>query len=98
MAEIKDMILKTYLKKGARPAGAPKSETHDQAMKATPPAPIPVKMPKTVGNISIAMQAQKIYNPALPPAPPMKAPSKAMAEQGTAPAMDLNTSFLRGNK
>ena len=93
MGEIKDMILKTYLKTGARPAGAPPSDVHDTAM-AKAPGKIKVDAPKTVGNIAIAMQAQKLFNPNLPPAPSMKTPPKAMIDQGTAPAMDMDQSFL----
>lgn len=97
MGEIKDMLLKAYLKSGARPAGAPKNETHDAAMTKAP-AVLKTEAPKTVGNISIAMQAQRLFNPNLPPAPAMKQPNKTMAEQGTAGAMDLDQSFLKGNK
>jgi hypothetical protein len=57
-----------------------------------PPKPPEVKLPpkpkKGIEDISIAIAAQRIYNPAMPPAPPTKAPTTAMLEQGSAPAMD----------
>jgi len=66
---------------------------------APPPPPTPVvKLPprpkKGLDDITIAIQAQRIYNPALPPAPPTKAPAAPMLEQGSAPAMDLDNSYL----
>jgi len=84
MGEIKDMLLKAYLKKG------PKPQTPREPAKtaAAPPKPAPVEKPRTLGNITTAMLAQRIYNPQLPPAP--KSPSKAMVNQGTADAMSLN--------
>jgi len=93
MGEIKDMLLKTYLKKGARPPEAKNPEPTEPELKGqTPPKPIPVDTPKTMGDISLAMAAQRIYNPQMPPAPPMqkpKPPNKAMLDQGTAPAMGM---------
>lgn len=93
MGEIKDMLLKTYLKKGARPAAiAKKSEEAPEIPKGPPPKPIPVESPKTLGDITTAMAAQRIYNPQMPPAPPSqkaKAPNKAMLDQGTASAMGM---------
>jgi hypothetical protein len=61
--------------------------------KGTPmkPAPLPIHSetprPKGVA-IGVAAQAQRIYNPNLPPTPP-KVPPKSIAEQGSAPAMDM---------
>jgi hypothetical protein len=65
---------------------------------ALPPAPAPapeppkVKLPpkpqKGIADITIAIQAQRIYSPNMPPAPASKAPTTAMLEQGSAPAMD----------
>ena len=54
----------------------------------TPPVKLPPKPTKGIADISIAIAAQRIYNNALPPAPPTKAPTTAMLEQGSAPAMD----------
>lgn len=91
MSEIKDMLLKAYLKKGARPPEAPKPDKKtDPEMSGKPPKPIPVDKPRTLGDITLAMAAQRIYQPNLPPAPPSpKAPNKAMLDQGTAPAMGM---------
>jgi hypothetical protein len=82
--EVKEMILKAYLKGGARPAVAQKV---DEPKVSKPPKPIPVDNPRTLGDITTAMMAQQIYNPGAPPAP--KSPSKAMQGQGTAPAMGM---------
>jgi hypothetical protein len=87
MSEIKDMLLKTYLKKGARPA------TNNQVPESVkkPPKPIPVETPRTMGDITMAMAAQRIYSPDLPPSPPSpKSPSKTMMDQGTGPAMGMD--------
>lgn len=90
MGEVKDMLLKAYLKKGARPPEAKpvdkKAEPELSGVK--PPKPIPVEKPRTLGDITTAMAAQRIYNQALPPAP--KSPSRSMQDTGTADAMSLN--------
>jgi hypothetical protein len=91
VGEIKDMLLKTYLKQNAKKApakGEPKVDL------AKPPKPIKVERPKTVGDISISMRAQKIYSPGGPPVPPMKPPNNAMMDHGTAASMNLDTSYL----
>ncbi len=61
--------------------------------KGTPinPAPLPIhaEIPQPKGvDIGVAAYAQHIYNPNLP-SPPPKVPPKQIAEQGTAPGMDL---------
>ena len=84
MSEIKDMLLKTYLKKGARP---PEAKKADKAPVGPPPKPIPVETPRSLGDLTMAMMAQKIYNPNMPPAP--KSPSKTMVDQGTAGALGM---------
>lgn len=56
-----------------------------------PPAPVPPAPPKpkkTVGDINVIAEGQRVFDPTLPPTQP-KAPNAAMAKQGTAPAMDL---------
>jgi hypothetical protein len=84
MSEVKDMILKAYLKGGAKPV----AQKVDEPKVTKPPKPIPVDNPRTLGDITTAMMAQQIYNPGAPPAP--KSPSKAMQGQGTAGAMSLD--------
>jgi hypothetical protein len=84
MGEIKDMLLKAYLKKGA--PTAKKAEKVVAPAKA--PAPIPVERPKTLGNITLGMLAQKIYFPNMPPVP--KSPSKDMMDKGVASGMSLD--------
>jgi hypothetical protein len=75
------------------PFGEILQRTFGAAPAPPPPAPAPVSPPppppkprgKSIGDPRIAAEAQRIFNPALPPAPP-KAPA-AMADQGVAPAM-----------
>ncbi len=55
---------------------------------AAPPVKLPPKPRRYIPDISIAIQAQRIYNPDKPPAPATKAPTSAMLEQGTTPAME----------
>lgn len=83
MGEIKDMLLKAYLKKGVTPK-AKASATPP----AKPPAPIPVERPRTLGDITLGMAAQRIYNSSLPPAP--KSPPKSMQDKGVASGMSLD--------
>ncbi len=83
----KEMLKQAFtppeVKNAEKPAPAPVPE-------APPPVP-EVKLPeapsKTVKDIRIVAQAQRIYNPAMPPAP-AKQPTEKMIDQGTAPAMD----------
>jgi hypothetical protein len=90
MGEVKDMLLKAYLKNGARPPDIrPVDKKIDPELSGIkPPKPIPVEKPRTLGDITTAMMAQKIYNPGAPPAP--KSPSKAMQNTGTTDAMSLD--------
>ena len=62
------------------------------------PLPIHATIPKPKGvDIGVMTQAQRIYNPNLPPAPP-KIPPKAIAEQGTAGAMDTGGRWGMGEE
>jgi hypothetical protein len=88
MGEVKDMLLKAYLKKGAKQPKAKAPEKKAPDLPAASPPPIKVEKPRTLGNITTAMMAQRIYNPQMPPAP--KSPSKAMVDKGTGPAMDIS--------
>ena len=85
MSEIKDMLLKTYLKTGARPTSSVAKEVKEP--EKTPPKPIPVERPKTLGDITLSMAAQRIYSPNLPPAP--KSPPAKMMDQGTSSALGM---------
>ena len=89
MSEIRDMLLKAYLKKGARPPQAKKADkkTEPELSGKAPPKAIPIERPRTLGDITMAMAAQKIYNPQMPSAP--KSPTKAMINQGTGPALGM---------
>lgn len=48
--------------------------------------PKKIVVPRTLGDVKVAAEAQKIYNPALGQ---VKAPTAAQQSQGTAPAMDV---------
>jgi hypothetical protein len=91
MADIEKQLKKIF---GKAPALPPEP--------APAPAPPPVKLPpkptKGLADISIAIQAQRIYNPDLPPAPATKAPTTAMLEQGSAPAMDTSGAWGKPEK
>jgi hypothetical protein len=99
MGEIKDMLLKAYLKKGIRPNAPKVDKKVDPELAAVkPPAPIKVETPRTVGDITIAMAAQRIFNPNLPPAPASaKPPSGGMLEQGVTPVLDIKSKWDKGN-
>jgi hypothetical protein len=43
--------------------------------------------PRSVGNVQLSAEAQRIYNPQAPPVP-IKQPNAQQAKGGTAPAMD----------
>lgn len=79
MADIKQKIAATF---GKLPKVPP--------MPPAPPPPVkePPKPSKGIADISVAIEAQRIYSPDRPPAPPSKGPSKDMLGQGSAPAMD----------
>ena len=70
--------------------------------KGTPvkPAPLPIHgtqmTPKGV-DVGVMTQAQRIYNSNMPPSPP-KIPPKAIAEQGTAGAMDTGGRWGMGEE
>jgi hypothetical protein len=81
MADIEKQLKKIFGKAPALPpAPAPVSEP--------PKVKLPPKPKKGIADITIAIQAQRIYSPDMPPAPASKAPTAAMLEQGSAPAMD----------
>ena len=44
---------------------------------------------RTLGSVELASDAQRLYNPDMPPAPP-KAPTAAQQDLGTAPSADIN--------
>ena len=53
-----------------------------------PPAPVKVKRQRSLGDVSIALEAQRVYNPGLPSMPsPQPAPANTF-QKGTTPAMD----------
>lgn len=67
-----------------------KKKPAEAAPKPPAAAPAPAKKTPTRGiaDITVAMEAQRIYSPDRPPAPASKGPSKDMMGQGTAPALD----------
>jgi hypothetical protein len=66
------------------------------------PAPLeivktPPKPKRYLADISIAIQAQRIYDPNRPPAPPTKPATAQQADTGTAPNMDMKSKWDKGN-
>jgi len=94
MAEtLRGMIYKSFSKMPEKKRVEMKAE---ELVPVNVGAPIKVEKPKSVGDVTISAQAQRIYNPNMPPAPP-KAPTAAQSEQGTGPAMDLASKWDKGN-
>ncbi len=80
MADIDAKLKKIFGKAPAAPPEPPPAP-------APPPVKLPPKPTKGLADITIAIAAQRIYAPNMPPAPASKAPTTAMLEQGSAPAM-----------
>lgn len=67
-------------------------------VKNPPKLPGWAKPARGVPDISIAIEAQRIYSPDRPPAPPSKtkAPPAEMKKQGSAPSMDQSGAWGKG--
>jgi len=85
MADIEAKLKKIFGKAPALPPEAALAPAPE-----LPKVKLPPKPQKGIADITIAIQAQRIYSPNLPPAPASKAPTAAMLEQGSAPAMDTS--------
>lgn len=100
MAKIKDMLRDDYLSKGADTSGAKIKEIKEnpELSGEKPPVPIPIKKPRTLGNVFVALEAQKIYFPQLPSiANPAPAPANTF-QKGVTPAMDSTGAWGQGEK
>lgn len=66
----------------------------EQILRPPSPEPVAPKTTKrTLGNIHVALEAQRIYNPSMPSIPkPQPAPSKP-EEQGVAPKMGMDSGW-----
>lgn len=64
----------------------PKTEEVKEAPKLGRPPKTP-QPPRGIGSARIMAEAQRVFNPALPPALP-KPPAAALLDQGTAPGLD----------
>jgi len=83
---IRQLVHEEYLKNGTRPKGAKVSDIKDIPEK--PPAPIETKRRRGIGDVFVALQAQKVYNPNMPSIPsPQPAPSNTF-QKGVTPALD----------
>lgn len=91
MADIESQLKKIF---GKAPALPPEPEP----VPAPPAVKLPPKPRKGIADITIAIAAQRIYQPNMPPAPPTKAPTTAMLEQGSAPAMDTSGAWGKPEK
>lgn len=90
---LRDMIYKTFAKMPVKQRMAMKAE---QLVPEVKSKPIEVETSKGVGDISISLEAQRIFNPGMPPAPP-KPPNASQADTGVAPSMDLSSKWDKGN-
>jgi hypothetical protein len=90
---LRDMIYKSFSKIPQKQKVALKA---DELVPEKAATPIKVEAPKTVGDVSISAEAQRIFSPNLPPIP--KAPNATQNDQGTAPSMDLKSKWDKGNE
>jgi hypothetical protein len=91
VSEITDLLRKVYGK--TKRAEAPK----EVKPSGKAPALLPTEQPKSVGDVTIALQAQSIYSPDAPPAPP-SAPNAKQAEMGTVGSIEAKSKWDRGNE
>jgi hypothetical protein len=79
------------------PKPAPKSEPapEPEGPKLGRPRKMPAQ-PRGVGDISLIAEAQRVFNPALPPAKP-KGPTATTAELGSTPAMGTGGAWGKPN-
>jgi hypothetical protein len=63
-----------------------------------PPASEPGKPKRTLGDIFVALEAQKVYNPQLPSVQKPEAPPANTFGKGTAPAMDTEGAWGQPKK
>ena len=85
-AEFREVLRKTFgVKKPDRPKTPVALPLHDKPQKKE-------DRPRSVGNVALSAEAQRIYQPNLP-APQIKQPSAQQAGEGTAKAMTLNEAW-----
>jgi hypothetical protein len=85
---IKDLLHEDYLAKRP-PAKGKMSDLKDnpELSGETPPAPMKVKKPRTIDNVFVALEAQKVYFPQIPSVPnPQPAPANTF-QKGVTPAL-----------
>lgn len=97
MAEntLREMLYKTFSKMPEKERAKVKAETIVPAAK--PAEPIKVESPKSVGDVTIALQAQGIYDGSMGAAPP-SAPNAKQTERGTSGAMEVKSKWDKGNE
>jgi len=84
---IKDLLHEDYLAKRP-PATGKILKENPELSGETPPPPIKVKKPRTLDNVFVALEAQKVYFPDMPSVPnPVPAPANTF-QKGVTPAMD----------
>lgn len=87
METIKDMLHEEYVKRGTRPKGAKVSDLKGITPEKIP-APVVIKRKRGLGDVFVALQAQKVYNPNMPSIPsPQPAPANTF-QKGVTPALD----------
>ena len=91
MARIKDMLHEAYLGNGVRPAGITKITELKESPELSgekSPAPIKIKPKRSLGDVFVALEAQKVFNPNIPSIPSPVPPPANTFQKGTAPALD----------
>lgn len=87
---VKDMLHEEFLKNGTRPQKTKAAEIkeHPELSEEKPPELITRKRPRGLGDVFVALQAQKVFNPNMPSIPsPQPAPANTF-QKGVTPALD----------
>jgi len=93
--KVKDMLHEEYLKNGTRPVKTKTSEIkeHPELSGEKPPELITRKRKRGLGDVFVALQAQKVFNPNIPSIPsPQAAPANTF-QKGVTPALDNSGSW-----
>jgi hypothetical protein len=92
---LREMLYKTFSKLPEKEREQVKADAIVPTVK--PSEPIKVESPKSVGDVTIALQAQGIYDGSMSAAPP-SAPNAKQADRGTTGAMEVKSKWDRGNE
>ena len=89
MATINELLHKEFLE--THPVGSAKEVKKNPDLPGEmPPAPVKVKRHRTLGDVFVALQSQKVYDPGIPSVPsPQPAPANTF-QKGVTPALDTS--------